>query len=133
MAFITLRRFACIAATSMLGIAGAVTADPGYTQSYCSATIKSCLPSTHGTVTVYAYDGYDSAHSTPRSQSQPLGHGDSQSYFGCNYGICDFKFAGSNGKVWWVHDVCGKPTLYCNPADTDNCSVADSSSGGACP
>ena len=133
MASIAFKSSVCCITASLLWFPGAVIADPGYTQSNCSATIKSCLASNNGTVTVYAYDGYDTTHSTPRSQSQPLGHGQSQSYFGCNYGVCDFKFTGSNGAVWWAYDVCGKPTLYCNPADSDRCSIADASSGGPCP
>ena len=115
----------------LLLVAGAASADPPETQQSCSATVKSCLAPEHGTVTVYSYEGYDSTHATPHKQSPPLGYGESESYFGCIYARCDFKFTSSKGKEWWVHDVCAEPTLICSPGDSDNCTI--NASGPSCP
>ena len=115
----------------LIAFSGAVSADPGQTQTSCSAVVKSCLTANNGTVMVYSYNGWDTSHTTPRNTTGPLSHGQSSSYFGCTYGVCDFKFVSSSGHVWWGYDVCGRPTLVCSPRDSTNCSV--NATGPTCP
>ena len=82
----------------------------------CTITVKSCLSTADGQVKVSAYNGVDSSHAIPASESGLLSWGESASV-SCNWGYCDLRFriynssTGRNNTMTGLDDICTNATL----------------------